>query len=183
MAPEHAEPKTGEPPDERPLDEQPPDEQPPDAPDAEAGSSAFGEPADREELAPAAAPAKRRRTKAQQRELKVRRRAAKKARAAAKRPAKRKPIVRLSKPERERRRPRERTGVVVSAAADKTIVVRVELVLPHPRYGKVVRRSRKLHAHDTRNAAGVGDRVRIVETRPMSKLKSWRLAEVIEVAK
>jgi small subunit ribosomal protein S17 len=73
--------------------------------------------------------------------------------------------------------------VVVSAAMDKTIVVRVDTVKPHPRYKKVVRRSTRLHAHDEENAANVGDLVRIVETRPLSKTKHWRLAEVLEAAR
>ena len=66
---------------------------------------------------------------------------------------------------------------------DKTIVVKVDTVKAHPRYKKVVRRSTKFHAHDERNAAKVGDVVRIVETRPLSKTKHWRLAEIVEVAK
>ena len=66
---------------------------------------------------------------------------------------------------------------------DKTIVVRVDTVKAHPRYKKVVRRSTKFHAHDAENTAKVGDVVRIVETRPLSKTKNWRLAEVLEVAK
>jgi small subunit ribosomal protein S17 len=98
-------------------------------------------------------------------------------------PAERKPIVRLPKPEAERGRRQERRGVVVSAAMDKTIVVKVDTVKAHPRYKKVVRRSTKFHAHDEANAAKIGDVVRIVETRPLSKLKSWRLAEIVEEAK
>jgi small subunit ribosomal protein S17 len=66
---------------------------------------------------------------------------------------------------------------------EKTIVVKVEMIKSHPRYKKVVRRSVKFHAHDEQNAAHVGDVVRIVETRPLSKTKNWRLAEIIEVAK
>jgi small subunit ribosomal protein S17 len=95
----------------------------------------------------------------------------------------RKPIVRTPKPERERGRRKERRGVVVSTAMDKTIVVRVDTVKPHPRYKKVVRRSTKFHAHDEDNVANVGDLVRIVETRPLSKTKRWRLAEVVEAAR
>ena len=94
------------------------------------------------------------------------------------RPAERKPIVRLPKPEGERGRRQERRGVVVSSAMDKTIVVQVDTVKAHRRYKKVVRRSTKFHAHDEPNTAGVGDTVRIVETRPLSKTKHWRLAEV-----
>jgi small subunit ribosomal protein S17 len=78
---------------------------------------------------------------------------------------------------------KERRGVVVSDAMDKTIVVRIDTVQKHERYGKVVRRSSKLHAHDEQNAAGVGDVVRIVETRPLSATKRWRLLEVIEKAR
>jgi len=66
---------------------------------------------------------------------------------------------------------------------DKTIVVRVETLKSHLRYKKIIRRSSKLHAHDEQNQAKVGDTVRIVESRPLSKTKHWRLAEVLEVAK
>src|SRR5919199_434510 len=98
-------------------------------------------------------------------------------------PTARKPIVRLPKPEPERGRRQERRGVVVSSAMDKTIVVKVDTIKAHPRYKKVVRRSTKFHAHDERNEAKVGDVVRIVETRPLSKTKHWRLAEVVEAAR
>jgi len=97
--------------------------------------------------------------------------------------AKRKPVTRTPKPEHERGRRQERRGVVVSDAGDKTIVVKVDVTKSHPRYKKVVRRSVKFHAHDEQNTAGVGDTVRIVETRPLSKTKRWRLAEVVEKAK
>ena len=99
------------------------------------------------------------------------------------RPKDRKPITRLPKPEHERGRRQERRGVVVSSAMDKTIVVEVDTIKAHPRYKKVVRRSTKFHAHDERNEAKVGDIVRIVETRPLSKTKYWRLAEVVEAAR
>jgi small subunit ribosomal protein S17 len=102
---------------------------------------------------------------------------------AREKPAERKPIVRLPKPEGERGRRQERRGVVVSDAMDKTIVVKVETIRAHPRYKKVVRRSTKLHAHDEANRAKLGDVVLIVETRPISKTKNWRLAEVVEEAK
>ena len=72
-----------------------------------------------------------------------------------------------------------RTGEVVSTAGEKTIVVRVERRTRHPLYGKVVRRATKLHAHDEEGAAKLGDKVRIVECRPYSKLKRWRLQEVL----
>jgi small subunit ribosomal protein S17 len=99
------------------------------------------------------------------------------------RSAERKPIARLPKPERERGRRQERRGVVISDAADKTIVVKVEYAKAHPKYKKVVRRSTKFAAHDEDNRAKVGDVVRIVETRPLSKTKNWRLVEVLEEAR
>jgi small subunit ribosomal protein S17 len=95
----------------------------------------------------------------------------------------RKAIVRLPKPEHERGRSQERRGVVVSNAMDKTIVVKVDMIKAHPKYKKVVRRSVKFHAHDEQNSANVGDVVRIVETRPLSATKRWRLAEIVEAAK
>ena len=98
-------------------------------------------------------------------------------------PAGRKPIVRLPKPEHARGTRKERRGVVVSAAMDKTIVVRVDTVKPHPVYKKIVRHSTRLRAHDEGNTAKPGDLVRLVETRPLSKSKHWRLAEVLEEAK
>ena len=98
-------------------------------------------------------------------------------------PKTRKPIVRTPKPEAERGRRQERRGVVVSDKGDKTIVVKVDVTRIHPTYKKVVRRSVKFHAHDERNAAGVGDTVRIVETRPLSRTKRWRLAEIVEKAR
>jgi small subunit ribosomal protein S17 len=99
------------------------------------------------------------------------------------RPAERKPITRLPKPESQRGRRQERRGVVVSSGMDKTIVVKVDTIKSHPRYKKVVRRSIKFHAHDPENKANVGDIVRIVETRPISKTKNWRLAEIVEAAR
>jgi small subunit ribosomal protein S17 len=97
--------------------------------------------------------------------------------------AERKPITRTPKPEPERGRRQERRGVVVSSAMDKTIVVKVDTIKSHRRYKKVVRRSVKFHAHDEQNSANVGDIVRIVETRPLSKTKHWRLVQVVEAAK
>ena len=97
--------------------------------------------------------------------------------------AERKAISREPKPEHDRGRRQERRGVVVSDAMDKTIVVKVDSIRSHPKYKKVIRRSIKFHAHDEKNSAHVGDVVRIVETRPLSKLKRWRLAEIVEVAK
>src|SRR5690242_18357206 len=99
------------------------------------------------------------------------------------RPATRKAIVRLPKPDSELGRRQERRGVVVSDKGDKTIVVKVDMIKSHPKYKKVVRSTVKFHAHDEANSAGVGDTVRIVETRPLSKLKRWRLAEIVEKAR
>lgn len=76
-----------------------------------------------------------------------------------------------------------RTGEVVSAKMDKTIVVRVSRKVPHPRYTRFIKKSIKLHAHDEENTAGVGDTVRIMATRPLSKQKRWRLVEILERAK
>lgn len=73
-----------------------------------------------------------------------------------------------------------RTGVVTSDKMDKTIVVVSTERIRHPVYGKIIARSRKFHVHDEKNEAGIGDKVRIVETRPISRLKNWRLVEVIE---
>ena len=78
---------------------------------------------------------------------------------------------------------KERRGVVVSDAMDKTVVVRVDVLKPHPKYKKTMRRSIRLHAHDQENTCKVGDVVRLVETRPLSKTKRWRVAEIVEVAK
>ena len=82
-----------------------------------------------------------------------------------------------------RGRRKERRGVVVSDAMDKTVVVRVDVIKPHPKYHKMMRRSVRLHAHDERNEAKVGDTVRVVETRPLSATKRWRVAEIVEVAR
>ena len=76
-----------------------------------------------------------------------------------------------------------RTGVVVSDAMEKTVVVRISSQVKHPLYGKYVRRSNRLNAHDEAGDAHVGDTVRIVETRPLSKTKRWRVVEVVEKAK
>ncbi len=74
---------------------------------------------------------------------------------------------------------KERVGEVVSRAGDKTVTVRIVRRYPHPLYGKVVRSAAKCHAHDEANAAKIGDTVRIVESRPMSRLKRWRVVEVL----
>jgi small subunit ribosomal protein S17 len=98
-------------------------------------------------------------------------------------PKTRKPITRTEKPATEPARRQERRGVVVSDKGDKTIVVKVDVIKSHPKYKKVVRRSVKFQAHDEQNTAGVGDTVRIVESRPLSKTKHWRLVEVVEKAR
>lgn len=85
--------------------------------------------------------------------------------------------------EREPGNPKVRQGIVVSDKMDKTITVRVESARRHPAYEKVIRSSKMYHAHDERNEAGPGDTVRLVETRPMSKTKHWRLIEILEKAK
>ena len=74
---------------------------------------------------------------------------------------------------------KERIGIVSSDAQDKTIVVRVDRKVPHPIYKKVINRSKKFHAHDPENSARIGDKVRIIETRPLSKPKRWKLVEVL----
>jgi small subunit ribosomal protein S17 len=76
-----------------------------------------------------------------------------------------------------------REGLVVSDKMDKTVVVAVEDRVKHPLYGKVLRRTSKLKAHDEQNAAGIGDRVLLMETRPLSATKRWRLVEILEKAK
>ena len=76
-----------------------------------------------------------------------------------------------------------RTGVVVSDVNDKTIVVNVTERKRHPKYGKMMNTTKKFHAHDEKNDAHVGDTVRIMETRPLSKMKRWRLMEIVERAK
>jgi small subunit ribosomal protein S17 len=76
-----------------------------------------------------------------------------------------------------------REGLVVSDAMEATVIVAVIERVRHPRYGKTVQRTKRLYVHDGENAAKVGDRVRVVETRPISKLKRWRLSEVLERAR
>jgi small subunit ribosomal protein S17 len=86
--------------------------------------------------------------------------------------------------EEEKRNLRKvRTGVVTSNKMDKTVTVAIERKVMHPKYGKFVKKTTKLHAHDEKNECTIGDTVRIMETRPLSKIKRWRLVEVIEKAK
>jgi small subunit ribosomal protein S17 len=177
------EPVSSEEPVEGPAEDAPAEEPVAEEPAAEAEPTeepAEGTPpepaAEAAAPAPAAAPKKKRkrlpRSQRRQRPRTVR-----------ERPAERRPVIRLPKPEHERGRRQERQGTVVSAAADKTIVVRVDVVKVHPMYKKVIKRSTRLHAHDEENQAKVGDIVRLVEMRPLSKLKRWRLQEIVEAAK
>ena len=83
----------------------------------------------------------------------------------------------------ERNLRKTRVGLVVSNKMDKTIVVAVQDNVKHPIYGKIIKRTLKVHAHDETNTCGIGDKVEIMETRPLSKTKRWRLVEIIEKAK
>ena len=76
-----------------------------------------------------------------------------------------------------------RVGKVVSNKMEKTIVVAIEDNVPHPKYGKIMKRTVKIHAHDENGVCGIGDKVAVTETRPLSKTKRWRLVEIIEKAK
>lgn len=78
---------------------------------------------------------------------------------------------------------KDRVGIVTSDKMDKSIVVAVERRVKHPKYGKFVKKTSKFFAHDEKNECNVGDTVRIMETRPLSKLKNWRLVEIVERAK
>lgn len=83
----------------------------------------------------------------------------------------------------ERNLRKERTGIVISNKMNKSIVVAIKRKVKHPIYGKFVSRTKKLMAHDEENSCNIGDTVRILETRPLSKNKTWRLVEIIERAK
>ena len=82
-----------------------------------------------------------------------------------------------------RRHRKVRVGKVVSDKMDKTIVVAIEDNVRHPKYGKIIKRTVKIHAHDEGNICGIGDKVSVMETRPLSKTKKWRLVEIIEKAR
>jgi small subunit ribosomal protein S17 len=97
--------------------------------------------------------------------------------------AKRTPGTGTPPAERDSNAAKTRQGIVVSNKGDKSITVRIDFARRHPTYEKIVRRSRTLHAHDERNEAGEGDVVRVVETRPLSKTKRWRLVDVVEKAR
>jgi small subunit ribosomal protein S17 len=83
----------------------------------------------------------------------------------------------------ERAQRKVREGIVISDKMENTVVVAVVERVRHPRYGKTVQRTKKLYAHDAQSDAKIGDRVRVIETRPLSKLKRWRLDEVLERAR
>ena len=83
----------------------------------------------------------------------------------------------------ERNMRKTRTVIVVSDKMDKTVVVAIKDNVRHPLYGKIIKRTSKIHAHDEKNECGIGDRVSVMETRPLSKTKRWRVVEVIEKAK
>ena len=83
----------------------------------------------------------------------------------------------------ERNLRKVRVGLVVSDKMDKTIVVAIADNVKHPKYGKVIKQTVKIHAHDENNECGVGDKVEVMETRPLSKTKRWRLVNIIEKAK
>ena len=83
----------------------------------------------------------------------------------------------------DRNRRKTKVGIVVSDKMDKTVVVAIEDFVRHSLYGKAVKRTKKLKVHDENNECGVGDKIRIMETRPLSKDKRWRLVEVVEKAK
>lgn len=131
------------------------------------------------EAGPTLTPEERAAKRAQERKLKAASR--RKERAAAKKD--RTPGTGTPVAEKEAVAAKTRQGIVVSNKGEKSITVRIDIARRHPTYEKVVRRSRTLHAHDERNEAGEGDTVRIVETRPLSKTKRWRLVEVLERAK
>lgn len=173
---------------EPPAEEAPPEEQPAEEPPAEEpAEEAPAAEAEGEEPAAAAEAPDAPSTAMPERKAKPRRKPRSERRQRSKpkheRPETRKAITRLPKPEHVRGRRQERRGIVVSSAMEKTIVVKVETVKAHSRYKKVIRRSRKFHAHDEQNVANVGDVVLIVETRPLSATKNWRLVEVLEAAK
>jgi small subunit ribosomal protein S17 len=187
VAPEEPEAAAEEPAAEEPAAEEPEaaaEEPAAEEPAAEEPEPAAQEPAAEEPAAEqeAAAPAPQPEPKKKGKRLPRRLRPQKTRPRHAAPSAERKPIVRQPKPDHDRGRRQERRGVVVSSAMDKTIVVKVDVITSHQRYKKVIRRSVKFHAHDEQNTAKVGDVVRIVETRPLSATKRWRLAEIVEVA-
>jgi small subunit ribosomal protein S17 len=132
---------------------------------------------------PARTPEERQAERLAERKRKAAQRTRRREKAKAARPAERGPAKTASPVEHGPGRPKERQGLVVSDKADKTITVRIESARRHRRYEKIVRSSSTLHAHDEANDANTGDLVRIVESRPLSRTKRWRLVEVLERAK
>ncbi len=169
---------------EEPVAEEPVAEEPAaEEPVAEAEPAAEEPPLQAEPAADApAAPAPQSGPKPKRKHLpRALRPSTKKGRVKREKATERKPIVRIPKPEGEFGRRQERLGTVVSDKGDKTIVVKVDTIKAHRRYKKVIRQSKRFHAHDEQNAAKIGDIVKIIETRPISKTKNWRLAEIVEV--
>lgn len=78
---------------------------------------------------------------------------------------------------------KEKIGVVVSTKMEKTVVVAVKRRVKHPKYGKFLNKTKRLYVHDEQNTCGIGDKVKVMEVRPLSKMKNWRLVEIIEKAK
>lgn len=89
----------------------------------------------------------------------------------------------MEKQDMKRNSRKEVVGKVISSAQDKTAVVLIERRVKHPIYGKTVKKTKKFHAHDENNECGVGDTVQLMETRPLSKMKRWRLVKIVEKAK
>jgi small subunit ribosomal protein S17 len=194
------EPQAEETPAEEPQAEEEPAEEPAAEQDAEASATAAGEgeavPADDEgldwkarrrlersrrpsEAGPQQSPEERAGARGEARKRAAQRRSAYRTKRRGKKEAG------TGTPPAERRSAGRKTrqGRVLSSKPDKTITVEIEIARRHPQYEKIVRRSRTLHAHDARNEAGEGDLVRVVETRPLSRTKRWRLVEILEKAK
>jgi small subunit ribosomal protein S17 len=132
---------------------------------------------------PSRTPEERQAERDAERKLKAAQRRRRREKLKAARPAERGPAKTVSPVEHGTGRPKVRLGRVVSDKADKTITVRVDIARRHRRYEKIVRSSSTLHAHDERNEAHEGDLVRVVESRPLSRTKRWRLVEVLERAR
>jgi small subunit ribosomal protein S17 len=200
-APVAEEPAAEEPPAEEPAAEEPPAEEAAEeaAPAADAAPAAEEEPAEvlhpkeqrrrrrsahTGETRPSRTPEERAAERAEARRTRavVRRRyrERQKAKDAA---APKEPAAQLEPKEHGPGRPRVRQGIVVSAKPDKTITVRIDVARRHRAYKKIVRESSTLHAHDERNEAHEGDTVRVIESRPLSRTKRWRLVEILERAR
>jgi small subunit ribosomal protein S17 len=192
--------------EEAPAEEAPAEEAAAEEPAADEAPAEDGAPAEEAELAPthprevrkrerreAPAEARPQRSSEERAAERAQRRAAKAAqrrawRGSAREKARRRradsPAAPPSEPvPRAHGKPKVRQGVVVSDKADKTITVRIDLARRHPLYEKIVRSSTTLHAHDERNEAHAGDTVRVIESRPLSRTKRWRLAEILERAR